>query len=140
MASVKEQQLLRRIDRAERQIKEEIAGTRRDRLRQKKRRLGDLKERLNQLEGDLDSGRVRLCFGSKGLWRKQHHLAENGYSNHQEWLNDWRAARSDEVFVLGSRDETAGCQLCVATVAEVGSLTLRLPGLPGGRAWQVPDH
>ena len=37
-----------------------------------------------------------------------------------------RDARSDEFFVLGSRDETAGCQLCVATVADDGTLTLRL--------------
>ena len=28
--------------------------------------------------------------------------------------------------MLGSRDETAGCQLCVATVADDGTLTLRL--------------
>ena len=28
--------------------------------------------------------------------------------------------------LLGSRDETAGCQLCVATVADDGTLTLRL--------------
>ena len=28
--------------------------------------------------------------------------------------------------MLGSRDETAGCQLCVAAVADDGSLTLRL--------------
>jgi len=69
---------------------------------------------------------VRLCFGSKRLWRKQRHLAENGYSSHEEWLRDWRHARSDEFFVLGSRDETAGCQLCVTTVANDGTLTLRL--------------
>ena len=31
----------------------------------------------------------------------------------EEWLSEWRDARSDEFFVLGSRDETAGCQLCV---------------------------
>ena len=30
------------------------------------------------------------------------------------------------VFVLGSRDETAGCQLCVANIADDGTLTLRL--------------
>ena len=140
VASVKEQQLLgrdrlqRRIDRAERQIKEEGAGIRRDWVHQKKRRRHNLKARLNQLEGDIDSGRVRLCFGSRKLWREQYHLAENGYSSHEEWLADWREARNDEFFVLGSRDETAGCQLCVATVAEDGSLTLklRLPDcLPG---------
>ena len=39
---------------------------------------------------------------------------------------DWQDARRDEFFVLGSRDETAGCQLCVATVADDGTLTLRL--------------
>ena len=66
-------------------------------------------------EADMAAGRVRLCFGSRKLWRKQHNLAENGYASHEEWLSHWREARSDEFFVLGSRDETAGCQLCVAT-------------------------
>ncbi len=74
----------------------------------------------------MEAGRVRLCFGSKRLWRQHHHLAENGHASHQEWLRDWRDTRSDEFFVLGSRDETAGCQLCVARVADDGSLTLRL--------------
>ena len=82
--------------------------------------------RLAGLEGDIAAGRVRLCFGSKRLWRKQHHLEQNGYASHEEWLQDWQDARSDEFFVLGSRDETAGCQLCVATVADDGTLTLRL--------------
>ena len=45
---------------------------------------------------------------------------------HEEWLSEWRDARSDEFFVLGSRDETAGCQLCVTSVADDGRLTLRL--------------
>ena len=69
---------------------------------------------------------MRLCFGSKRLWRKQHDLEVNGYGSHEEWLSDWRDARSDEFFVMGSRDETAGCQLCVATIAEDGSLNLRV--------------
>ena len=67
-----------------------------------------------------------MCFGSKKLWRSQHHLETNGYESHAEWLADWQDARSNEFFVLGSRDETSGCQLCVATVADDGSLTLRL--------------
>ena len=37
---------------------------------------------------------------------------------------------ASELFVLGSRDETAGCQLCVAGIAEDGSLTLRVR-MPG---------
>ena len=53
-------------------------------------------------------------------------MEANGYGSHEEWLSEWRDARSDEFFVLGSRDETAGCQLCVASVADDGRLTLRL--------------
>ena len=132
VASVKEQQKLRldslgrRIARAERQIADAAGRGRWDQVHQKKRRLGNLQSRLATLEADIEAGRVRLCFGSKRLWRKRHHLAENGYSSHQEWLRDWRDARRDEFFVLGSRDETAGCQLCVAAVANDGTLTLRL--------------
>ena len=66
---------------------------------------------LAGLEADIAAGRVRLCFGSRRLWRKQHHLEANGYASHEEWLADWQDARSGEFFVLGSRDETGGCQL-----------------------------
>ena len=55
---------------------------------------------------------------------KQHHLGQNGYSSHEEWRRDWRDTRSDEFFVLGSRDETSGCQLCVASIADDGLLTV----------------
>ena len=81
---------------------------------------------LAALEADTTAGRARLRFGSKRLWWKQRHLAENGCASHQEWLARWWDARSDGFFVLGSRDETAGCQLCVATIADDDALTLRL--------------
>ena len=132
VASVQEQQKLRvdslgrRIARAEQQIADAAGRGRWAQVHQKKRRLDNLQSRLSALEADITAGRVRLCFGSKGLWRKQHNLADNGYANHEEWLRDWREARSGEFFVLGSRDETAGCQLCVASIADDGSLTLRL--------------
>ena len=79
-----------------------------------------------KLFADVAAGRVRLCFGSKRLWRKRDHLEANGYASHEEWQQDWQDARSNEFFVLGSRDETSGCQLCVASIADDGSLTLRL--------------
>ena len=132
IASVREQQRLRadslerRIARAEQQIAETARSGCRDQVHQKRRRLVNLRQRLVALEADIASDRVRLCFGSKRLWRKQHHLEANGYGSHQEWLDHWRDARSGEFFVLGSRDETAGCQLCVASLADDGSLTLRL--------------
>ena len=132
VASVREQQLVRRDDlqrriaQAQGHIDQAGDGAQRDWLHQKKRRLANLNTKLENLDSDIESGRIRLCFGSRRLWRKQYALGANGYSSHGEWLRDWRSARSDEFFVLGSRDETAGCQLCVATVADDGSLTLRL--------------
>ena len=132
VAAVRESQRLqqdslqRRIDRAQRQVSDAAERGRWDQVHQKKRRLANLRHRLVGLEADIAEGLVRLCFGSRRLWRKQHHLEANGYGSHEEWLSEWRAARSDEFFVLGSRDETAGCQLCVASIADDGSLTLRL--------------
>ena len=116
----------RRIARAQRQITGAGEYGRRDQVHQKRRRLATPQSRLAALEADIAQGRVRLCFGSKRLWRKQRHLEQNGYVNHQEWLADWQDARSDEFFVLGSRDGTGGCQLCVASIADDGTLTLRL--------------
>ena len=141
VASVNEQQKLRlgdlqrRIARAGQQIADAAEHGRLGQVHQKKRRLANLRHRLSALEADIAAGRMRLCFGSKRLWRKQRHLADNGCGSHQEWLRDWWDARSDEFFVLGSRDETAGCQLCVAAVADDGTLTLRLR-LPDSLAMQ----
>ena len=132
VASVAEQQKLRldslerQIAQAERQIDGNAGRGRWDQVHQKRRRLVNLQSKLAALEADIEAGRIRLCFGSKRLWHKQFHLEANGYGSHGDWLNVWRDSRSDEFFVLGSRDETAGCQLCVATVADDGTLTLRL--------------
>ena len=115
-----------RISRARKRLADVERRGDRFQAHQKRRRLANLESRLAGVEADISAGRVRLCFGSKRLWRKQHRLADNSYVNHEDWLRDWRSARSDEFFVLGSRDETGGCQLCVATVADDGSLTLRL--------------
>ena len=148
VSSVREQQKIRQdnlkqqIARAEKQIEQIeqfVADEQRAELHQKRRRLAGLQHRLMTLESDVASGRVRLCFGSKRLWRKQHHLKANGYGSHEAWLRDWRDARSDEFFVLGSRDETAGCQLCVTGIAGDGLLTLRLR-MPGCLAKQYGKH
>ena len=132
VASVRESQklrlddLLRRIARAKKQIAKAKKRGRLDQAHHKRRRLAGLEHQRMELEAESKAGLVRLCFGSKALWHKQHHLGENGYASHDEWLEDWRSSRTGEFFVLGSRDETAGCQLCVAAVADDGSLTLRL--------------
>ena len=132
IACVREQQKLRldemarRIARTETHVAEAEQKGDWNAAHHKRRRLANLTHRRTVLEGDVTEGRVRLCFGSRKLWHKQHNLEANGYGSREEWRADWRDARSDEFFVLGSRDETAGCQLCVASVADDGPLTLRL--------------
>ena len=126
-------ELRRRIARARKKVARVRKDGRLDQAHHKGRRLANLEHRLKVLETELKTGLVRLCFGSRKLWRKRHHLEANGYASHEAWLAEWREARSDELFVLGSRDETAGCQLCVADIAEDGSLTLRLR-MPGSLA------
>ncbi len=132
MSSARESQKLHRITlegliaRSEKQLRSLIGRASAPKIHQKRRRLQNLRHRLWRVDEDIDAGRLRLCFGSKRLWRAQYNLEANGYADHAEWLSDWQGSRSNEFFVLGSRDETTGCQLCVATVADDGSLTLRL--------------
>jgi len=95
-------------------------------LHHKKRRLATLVARLAQSTEAVADGKVNICFGSRKLFGKQFYLAENGYASHDEWKADWEQARNKQFFVLGSKDETAGCQGCVATVDFDGSLKLRL--------------
>ena len=116
----------RRISRAKKQISDALKRGKLSVAHHKKRRLDNLRHHLAALRADVVAGRVRICFGSRRLWQGQYALEANGYSSHEEWKRDWREARSDEFFVLGSKDETSGCQLCVATVQDDGKLTLRL--------------
>lgn len=116
----------RRIEKAERNIGECLADGRLNHAHQMKRRLVNLQRRRDALRSDMSAGRVRMCFGSRGLWRKQYNLEQNGYADFSAWTQDWRDARSNEFFVLGSRDETGGCLLCTASIQDDGSLTLRL--------------
>jgi len=112
-------------------------------LHQKKRRLSTLKARCASMESDHASGKVRLCFGSKRLFRAQFDLAANGYANHAQWQEDWHAARSSQFFVLGSGDETAGNQSCQARLESEATfgLRLRLPdalaGTVGGKTLEI---
>jgi hypothetical protein len=70
--------LERRIAQAERQVAQAEEQGRWDQVHQKRRRLANLRSRLAGLETDIGAGRVRLCFGSKRLWRKRDHLEANG--------------------------------------------------------------
>ena len=131
---------------AGRPVKPVVPGLHREKLaaattrrHHKMRRLAILRHRLQALKSDREAGVTRLCFGSRKLFRAQFNLEENGYASHDEWLADWRRARSNPFFVLGSGDETAGCQGCVARENGDGTLALRLR-LPDARAETHGKH
>ena len=88
-----------------------------------KRRLDRLRSLVASLESDET---LRVCFGSRKLFNVQHHLEVNGFASHKEWQIAWRDARASEFFVLGSKDETAGCQGCVMTHFGEDRFRLRL--------------
>jgi len=120
----------RRIRCLERRLRREGDAGRRRALRQqihqKKRRLATLRARLARLEADREAGQVRLCFGGRRLFRAQFHLEASGYGSLEAWREAWRRARAGQFFVLGSKDETAGCQGCVAEHLGQGRFAFRL--------------
>ena len=93
---------------------------------QKRRRQERLRQLLDRLRRDQADGILRLCFGGGKRFRAQFNLAANGFADHAAWKQDWQAARSDEFFVLGSKDETAGCQGCQLTPTGNGIYAVRL--------------
>lgn len=93
---------------------------------QKKRRLATLKARIRKLEEDMAQGKAHICFGSKKRFHAQYALLENGYRSHGEWKKDFYASRSDSIFFLGSKDETAGNQSASAFLQEDGRISLRI--------------
>jgi IS605 OrfB family transposase len=130
VSSIKELRKIEVSDLQERieTLKKKIAKLQKNPLRkfavhQKKRRLHTLQERLKQLLQKEDT--VSLCFGSKKLFHAQFNLEENGYADHKEWLQEWRQTRTNEIFFLGSKDETSGNQTCTASI-EKETLTLRI--------------
>ncbi len=93
-------------------------------LHQKKRFLAFLQNKLNRLKSQKPS----LIFGGKKLWKDQFNLEANGYESHEQWLSDWQDARSGQFMLVGSKDETNGCQNCQITPD--GRLKIRVaPGL-----------
>ena len=91
-------------------------------LRYQKTKLQKLEKKLRDLSAKKDG---TLIFGGKKLWKAQFNLKKNGYANHEEWLCDWRKARSGQFFVVGSSDETAGCQNCQLDTES--NLTIKVP-------------
>lgn len=95
-------------------------------IHQKKQKIYRKTLKIEQLTAQQRSKKPSICFGSKKLFNAQHHLTDNGYNTHQQWLSDWQGKRASQFFLLGSKDETSGCQSCVATLNDDGTINLRV--------------
>ena len=95
---------------------------RKDILYKKKNRLHRLKQKLE----NFDRQNSRCCFGSRKLFLAQYHLEENGFKDHADWKEKWRKARTRSFFLIGSKDETLGNQLCQLTPKGNGRFFMKL--------------
>lgn len=78
-------------------------------LQSKLARLQRLDNKLKQLES---TSRLNVCFGSKQLFNAQHHLEENGYANHEEWLEDWQKSRGGNFYAVGKGSAVGSNLVC----------------------------
>ncbi|MUG91409.1 IS200/IS605 family element transposase accessory protein TnpB [Scytonema sp. UIC 10036] len=98
-------------------------------LHYKQQKINKLEAKIVRLKESKASGTFSVTFGSSKLFEKQYRLEENGYNSHKEWLEDWRIARSNRSFFIGSKNFHAGNQL-VRYDAEQHTLTITCtPGL-----------
>ena len=77
----------------------------------KLQKIDKLEAKISQLKESKASGKFTVVFGSSKLFEKQYRLEENGYKNKEEWLLDWREARSGRSFFVGSKNYQGGNQL-----------------------------
>lgn len=90
-----------------------------ERLRRKKSRLYRLKNKRNKkrqkierIKEQLASGTpFRIGFGGRERFKKQFHLKENGFKNHEEWYDYYCFYRDHNLATLGSAAESSGNQL-----------------------------
>ena len=122
----KKQQIQKRVTALDKEGNVQKRACLRFGLHQSKRRLATLKARQARIHQRVEDNNPAICFGSRALFRKQFHLEEYGYTSHGQWHQVWKSTRQSQFFVVGSKDESHGCQLCALTEAEDGSLTARL--------------
>lgn len=92
-------------------------------LKSKVAKVESLKRDLHQLE---ISERLHICFGSRKLFNAQHHLKENGYANHAEWLEEWRKKRSGRFYCVSKSQLGGGTMMKVFPTEEADIYILQI--------------
>jgi IS605 OrfB family transposase len=97
-------------------------------LEKNKLKLIKLNFKLDNLLKIKDSGDVKLCFGSKKLFRQQFNIGinQNPFKTHEEWYKEFDYQRNKEVNFIGSKDETAGNVNCQITHIQDNLFNLKI--------------
>ena len=77
-------------------------------LKSKLAKINSLKKELAQLKS---TPRLHICFGSKKLFNAQYHREENGYSSHEQWLQDWKKKRGGRFYCVGKSQSGGGTMI-----------------------------
>jgi len=93
------------------------------------RRAHKFAKRADAFRAEAAKPAPSVCFGSAKLFNAQHHLADNGFTDHAEWRLAWTAARSDALRAVGQCSKKSGnwAVLCQHVEADAFSLRIRLP-------------
>ncbi len=92
--------------------KQEITASRLTRkIHLNRQKIDKLDAKISKLKESRAAGKFTVTFGSSKLFEKQYRLEENGYKNKEEWLKEWREARSGRSFFIGSKNYQSGNQL-----------------------------
>jgi IS605 OrfB family transposase len=86
---------------------------------QQKRRAEILRTRIERDRGIAAAAVPPMVFGSKALLQQRAAVHANDLDGLAAWRRKWERARSAQFLVIGSSDETAGCQSCVATALDL---------------------
>ena len=111
------------------------------RLYRKRDKLAALVDRLLY---EKKHGIVHLTLGGKPLLRERSRIDKIGDAAKrsqalEQWHAKWHAARNSVYQTIGSKDEASGCQGCVSTLEEDGSVSLRIK-LTSGLAKKYRDE
>lgn len=85
-----------------------------------------LEAKLERWKRNIKNRHVRLCFGTKKLFRAQYHLEENDLSSHEAWKAMFVRNRDRMMYLCGKNDEKNGNQLCHLDRQEDGSWSINL--------------
>ena len=96
-------------------------------LHQHRRNHGSLRDRQKMARERAMN--PSICFGTKKLFRAQHHLDANGYADHDEWLANWRTVRNRQFKLDGHARSKSGNYFARLSPRPDGSfgLELRMP-------------